>query len=50
MTPPVHRRIERSAKAAYSLTRSKLRGAVRHVLRDRGIQAARSLVHRVTGQ
>lgn len=49
-TPPVHRRLERQAKAAYGLARSKLRGAVRRVLSDRGVRAARSLVERVAKQ
>jgi len=35
-TPPLHQRIERQAKAAYAVTRSKLRGAVRRVVGKRG--------------
>jgi hypothetical protein len=34
--PPLHRRIERQAKAAYSFTRSKLRGAARRLVGKRG--------------
>jgi hypothetical protein len=49
-TPPLHRRIERQAKAAYALTRSKLRGAVRRFVGDRGAQSVRSLAQRVSGR
>jgi len=48
--PPLPRRIERGAKAAYGLARSKLRGAVRRALGDRGIAAARSAVKRIAGR
>jgi hypothetical protein len=48
--PPVHRRIERSTKAAYGKARSTLRGAVRRMIGDRGIQAARSLAGRLAGR
>jgi hypothetical protein len=49
-TPPLHRRIERRAKAAYALTRSKLRGAVRRFVGERGAQSVRSLAQRVSGR
>jgi hypothetical protein len=35
-TPPLHRRLERQAKAAYALTRSKLRGAAKRLVGKRG--------------
>ena len=41
-TPPFYRRLERQAKAAYALTRSKLRGAVRRVINERTQDGVRS--------
>ena len=34
--PPLHRRIERQAKAAYAFTRSRLRGAAKRLVGKRG--------------
>jgi hypothetical protein len=45
-TPPLYRRIERQAKAAYATGRSKIRGAVRRLVGERAVQSVRSLVGR----
>lgn len=49
-TPPLHRRIERQAKAAYASTRAKLRGAVRRLVGERGLRNVRSMAQRVNGR
>jgi hypothetical protein len=48
--PPMHQRIGRQAKAAYGFGRSKVRGAVRRIVGDRGIEAVRSLASRMAGR
>jgi len=49
-TPPLHRRVERQAKAAYGFTQSKVRGAMRRLIGERGVETVRSLAMRVTGR